>query len=256
MRVFDLLSFLTKRSAKHSAGQGPAPVDYAAAARELAVVNAEILADERKFLLATRALREQELALMGRVIQTYCYGDLNARRIIDAVRGAALGPAYRNAGKLQDAQVFPKLKEAVADLPAKFHPDGIIRAADIMELHRGSRHLFAHWAARRAPDRDVLILYSKNEKEAAKGGADPLQHGQVRFGLMHLAPMAAELRKMEEHGEWLAGQSSRIEMAADELEAHYDAARAAKRAARYEAGKAKKGAAAPPRHDEDPAREK
>lgn len=217
------------------------PAEYDASLRELAAIEAKIRADERAFLLAAEPLGERDLAIIGRVIQNYCYADLSARRIIDTIRHAALGPEHMNAGKLQDTQVFPKLREAIKDLPEEYRGEGIARAADIIELHRANRHLFAHWAARRVPGHHAFVLYTKNEREALSGTTEKLGHGVAKYALVALVPLLHELKKLEEHGSWLAAQSARLEAALPQLTALFEERKRAERAEKYEAGKFKKG---------------
>ena len=106
-------------------------------------------ADPDGFLAATTDLCEVDFALMGKLIQLYCYADLNARRIIDSLRHAMFGPEARCASRLQDAQVFPKLREVVSELWDSNLKEGVLKAVDTVEMHRIHRHNFAHWAARR-----------------------------------------------------------------------------------------------------------
>ena len=65
-------------------------------------------------LTSTTDLRETDFAVMGKLIQLYYYVDLNARRIIDALRHAALGPEARYASRLEDAQ-GSKLREIASE---------------------------------------------------------------------------------------------------------------------------------------------
>src|SRR3546814_4982222 len=85
-------------------------------------------ADPDAFLAETLDLQEADYSLMGKLIQLYCYADLNARRIIDLLQHAAFGPEARNASRLRDAQVFPKLREIAGYLWASDLKEGLLKA--------------------------------------------------------------------------------------------------------------------------------
>ncbi len=131
---------------------------------EIERIKAQIDADPDAYFSQTVALTEADFALVGKLIQTYCYTDLNARRIIDLIRHAALGPDKQNAGTLQDAQVFEKLREVAQMLAPGNVQEGIVKAANIFEMHVLLRHQFAHWAARRIAKHDVLMTFTKNAR--------------------------------------------------------------------------------------------
>lgn len=168
-------------------------------------------ADPDAFLASTIDLRDADFALMGKVIQLYCYADLNARRIIDALRHAAQGPRARNASRLQDAQVFPKLREIAAELWESNLKEGILKAADTVEMHRIHRHNFAHWAARRVGSEEALVLFTKNAREAERRDGDPPEPDQLKYAMVSLNGFAEEVTKLEGHAQYLAESASHVE---------------------------------------------
>lgn len=168
-------------------------------------------ADPDAFLASTADLRETDFALMGKLIQLYCYADLNARRIIDTLRHAAFGPEARYASRLQDAQVFPKLREIAAELWDSDLKEGILKAADTVELHRIHRHNFAHWAARRVGSEDALVLLTKNAREAERRDGDPQEPDQLKYGIVPLHGFAEEVKKLEGHAQFLAQSAAHVE---------------------------------------------
>ncbi|WP_066782304.1 hypothetical protein [Sphingomonas sp. CCH5-D11] len=168
-------------------------------------------ADPDAFLASTTNLRDADFALMGKLIQLYCYADLNARRIIDALRHAAHGPGARNASRLQDAQVFPKLREIVAELWESNLKEGVLKAADTVEMHRLHRHNFAHWAARRVGSEEALVLFTKNAREAERRDGDPQDPDQLKYGIVPLDGFAEELVKLEGHADYLAQSAAHVE---------------------------------------------
>ncbi len=174
-------------------------------------------ADPDAFLSATTDLRDSDFALMGKLIQLYCYADLNARRIIDALRHAAFGAEARYASRLQDAQVFPKLREITAELWESNIREGILKAADNMEMHRVHRHNFAHWAARRVGSEEALVLFTKNAREAERRDGEPQQPDELKYAIVPLGIFVEEVQKLEGHAQYLAKSAAHVERYIDEF---------------------------------------
>lgn len=180
-------------------------------------IKARFDADPDAFLSTTANLRESDFSLMGKVIQLYCYADLNARRIIDSLRHAAIGPDARYASRLQDAQVFPKLREIAAELWESNLKEGILKAADTVEMHRTHRHNFAHWAARRVGSEEALVLFTKNAREAERRDGEPQEPDQLKYAVVPLDGFAEEVLKLEGHTQYLAESASHVERFFDEF---------------------------------------
>jgi len=196
--------------------------DHGDADAQLGRLKARIDADPDAFFQTTEKLRERDLALIGQLIQLYCYCDLNARRVIDALRHAALGPDKRNASRLPDADVFPHLRDAAALLPqGNSIREGLIRAADTIEIHRIHRHNFAHWAARKVANEEALILFSKNANEAVKRDGIAPDPDELKHALMPLASWSAEVEKLEAHTNYLAQVAADLEKNLDLFKARF-----------------------------------
>lgn len=202
----------------------------------LMVIKAAIDADPESYIQQTEPLRESDFTLMGKILQCYCYADLNARRIIDVIRLAESGPEKQNAGRLADAQVFSTLRDAAALLPPAEHRDGILRAVDTISMHVVHRHTFAHWAARRVKGHNVLVLWTYNAREAEKRDGELIGAGELKYALSPLAPMVEELRKIEGHSEYLAHAAARLHSEVGDLRNYFAERKEARRAANYAAG--------------------
>lgn len=221
---------------------------YANAAKTLVEIQIEIEADPELYLTKTDPLTTDDLILAGKVVQTFNYADLNARRIIDSVRHAALGPDKQNGGILQDKQVYEKLIEAAEMLPENTDlRKGLVKAAKTFEMHHVLRHSFAHWAMRRIPRQDALFMMTYNAQEGERRNGTRTEPHEITYGVLPLAPMRAELEKLQGHSIFLAGEAARMHVEFDLLRQHFDDEKAAARAAKYEAGKTKKGAKGPPK---------
>ncbi|MFC3674059.1 hypothetical protein [Ferrovibrio xuzhouensis] len=170
------------------------------------------------FLETTTDLNDDDYALMGKLIQLYCFADLNARRIIDAIHHATLGADARSGSRLRDAEVFPRLQGLVnrwiPDSPLK---EGLLKAARTVEIHRIHRHNFAHWAARKVKEGDAFILFTKNAREGERRDGTPQNSDEMKYAIVLLAPLKPEIEKLIGHCAYLANQAARFEHGFEEF---------------------------------------
>ena len=186
--------------------------------RDIAAVTRLIEENPGQALALSQDPWDEDFALIGKLIQTYCFADVNARRIIDSLRHASIGPEARNASRLPDGQVFPYLGKAVDEtLPEGSLRDGLLRAAGTVDMHRIHRHNFAHWAVRRIAKYDMFIMFSKNAREAERRDGEPPEGNELKYGLVPLPELRAELSKLVGHSEYLARQAARMENEFDQL---------------------------------------
>lgn len=237
----NLFHVLLRKIGVRVSGQGVgAPTDPALLEVALQAVRREIDEDPDGYLNRTEALEPNDFALMGRLVQDYCYADLNARRVIDAIKHAALGPEHRNAGVLQDKQVFEEFQKVVEKLPSGQMKDGLAKAGKTIEMHLQLRHFFAHWAARRVKGLDALVLFTKNSKEGSKKSGLERSAEHLIYVIVPLGALRTEMRKLEGHGLYLADRAADLEAHFDDWQCHYDKIKESARLAKYEAGKTKK----------------
>jgi hypothetical protein len=174
--------------------------------------------DPMAFINQTQNLNQADVAMIGTVIQLYCYADFNARRIIDVLRHAATGKP-RSVSRLQDAQVFPSLENLVREHLWDGHlKDGLLIAASTVEMHRLHRHNFAHWIARRVKGADALVMFSMNAREAERRDGIPQQPKEAKFGVLPLVGFNDEIRKLQGHTNYLARTAADLENNVDELQ--------------------------------------
>ncbi len=167
------------------------------------------------FHYSTEDLTKDDFYLIGRVVQQYCFVDLNARRLIDLLRHAALGPESRNGAGLQDGQVLPQLIAAASKLPTSNLQEGIIRAARSMENYRDHRHHFAHWAARRIVGHNLWIMLNSNSKEIKRRIGIEGNVGELTYGIIHVEYIIEDEKIIEGHSNYLA-------QAVHHVAAHFD----------------------------------
>ena len=187
-------------------------------------VQEQFEADSDAFLRTTENLIDSDFQLIGKLIQHYCAADLNARRIIDTLRHAALGPDKRYGGKLQDAQVLPKLVEAANLLWESSWKDGIKKATHGIELHRIHRHNFAHWVARRVPSENVLLLFTANKREAEKRDGVALDDGDLKYAVVPLDGFDEAIENLSGHSNYLAQAAANFEANFDKIQKRFEGA--------------------------------
>lgn len=169
------------------------------------------------FIEASLEPTADDLAFIGHFIQLYCFADYCARRIIDAIREAAIGPQARNASKLMEKEVFPSLEKAARRLWDGNLKTNLLQAEGTIDMHRQHRHTFAHWAARRVPGEDVLILLSKDAREGKRRDGYERDSYQSSYGLLALPPFRAEVEKLNTHTHNLSVYAYELETRIDEV---------------------------------------
>lgn len=174
-------------------------------------------ADPDGFIEATLEPTIEDLAFIGHFIQLYCFADYCARRIIDAIREAAIGPKARNASKLMEKEVFPALEKAARRLWDGKLKTALLNAAGTIGMHRQHRHTFAHWAARRIPGTDALIVLSKDAREGKRRDGYERDSYQSSYGIFILPPLRAEVEKLNAHTHNLSVYAYEMETSIDEL---------------------------------------
>jgi len=178
-------------------------------------------ADEAEFLALTDDLIESDFTLIGQLIQTYCYADVNARRVIDNVRGAA--GERQNGSLLNDKDTLTHLRTVAERLPPSDVKDGLLLAVGTIEMHREHRHHFAHWAVRRTRGHDAFIFFTKNAREATKRDGRDLAADELKYGLVALAPLREELVKLIGHSKYVAEAAAYLEGQTGTLRAYFEA---------------------------------
>ncbi|MCH1909911.1 hypothetical protein MKP15_14105 [Stenotrophomonas sp. Y6] len=167
-------------------------------------------------------LSAQDYELIGRFVQTYCFADLESRRVINHLTHIREGTPTEFALKLNDKDALDHLM-ACADC-CTWNLDlaeGIRKAAEILTQHRHLRHMFAHWAGRRIPDHGALIFFTSSlGKQKIPTDAVIFEENDapnMQYGLMPIASVFEELNKLEEHVKYLAAMAFQLETRAPQI---------------------------------------
>jgi len=115
-------------------------------------------------IAALPELEGTDFRCFGRLIQCFCFIDLNLRRALEV---------FELAGKLPEA-----LSDIVRPLDPKTEPvEETLTWLAAISKFRGFRNLAGHAAAKRYPNEDVYVFANKNTGDAKKAGQSLPKHG-------------------------------------------------------------------------------
>jgi hypothetical protein len=128
--------------------------------------------------------------MIGVFIQLFNYMDFNLRRAIETFAHANLlqGEAAKKYPKIHSSMVASAVQDAVKAMDGAVEdiPD-TIHILTIIERRREIRNLLSHWAARRIPNEDAIVLLTKDESDAIRSGGAYLSNGHVKSAILDLA---------------------------------------------------------------------
>jgi hypothetical protein len=134
-------------------------------------------------------LEPADLHLIGFFIQQFNYMDFNLRRAIETFHYAKLlqGKAATKYPKIHSSEVTTAVLDAIKTMDANAEdiPEAI-RILEIIERRREVRNMLGHWAARRIPNEDAIVLVTKNESDAMTISGAYLPNGHVKSAILDL----------------------------------------------------------------------
>lgn len=179
--------------------------DVEDAEREVRSIQAAIDADSQQFIAALIPLTKEDCALIGLVVQSFAYADLNGRRgleIIDYVEGKPV-PAAKQA--LRDNQVLPTLVERSEVLPlSEAERQNLRTGAEMFQRFADVRHLCAHWALRRHPTADALIAMTMNAKEGGRRHQSEPARFHATNAVIPMPEVRSNLPVLEKNADYFA----------------------------------------------------
>jgi hypothetical protein len=134
----------------------------------------------REKLMDFPVLKPAEHQLIGAFIQKFNYMDFNLRRAIETFARAKLlsKAAAKKYPKIHSSEVAAVIQDAVKAMdPAVEDIADTTKILWIIERRREIRNLLGHWAARRIPGEDAIVLLSKDENDATRTGGRYLALG-------------------------------------------------------------------------------
>lgn len=158
------------------------------------------------------------LLVSGILVQTYSYIEFNLRRCVETFVHAQVltGSWARKPRLIQSAKLVEVVKEALARIaPAPVELPDWSAKLDEINLRWGLRHMFAHWAIRRVPNEDYIILMTNNWSEVnrlhklSNGSIPPLSGvGEMRYALMDAADARGMCEHMVSYEKWIAQKAA------------------------------------------------
>jgi hypothetical protein len=150
--------------------------------------NSELDCADDAYIRNAPRLNDAQLLDIARYIQAYNYIELNLRRAIDAfAEMKALPERYANKFlKLRNAELIGVIVETIFSRKIPNADDEeLLRLLKDIEDGRKYRNIFAHWAARAHPTRQMIIFLSKDESDVIKRTGVRLEPGRVATAMIY-----------------------------------------------------------------------
>jgi hypothetical protein len=131
-------------------------------------------------IAALPELEGTDLRCFGRLIQCFCFIDLNLRRALEVFYLAGKLPEKwkKDYPKIVDGLLAEALSDVVRTLDPKSEPiEDTLTWLTAISKFRNFRNLAGHAAAKRYPNEDVYIFANKNTADAKKAGQSLPKHG-------------------------------------------------------------------------------
>lgn len=159
-------------------------------------------------LAALPELEGADLRCFGRLVQCFCFIDLNLRRALEVFHLAGKLPEKWNKDYPKTADGF--LTEALSDVVRTLDPKSeLIEEAltwlTAISKFRTFRNLAGHSAAKRYPNEDVYIFANKNTADAKKAGQYLPKHGFM-FSVVGRSEFFDMVQAAVDSQKWLSGK--------------------------------------------------
>lgn len=152
-------------------------------------------------------LEREDMFLIGAFVQVFNFIELDLRRSIEAFCAAGLITPKK---QFHTSELVELVKNAVSQLD-RVAPElsDTLGKLDEIEFRRPFRNLLAHWAARRVPGHDAIVLLSMDKKDAkAALGVQTVTKDHCAYSLLMLPDLRGLLVHISTYDEWLAKKTS------------------------------------------------
>jgi hypothetical protein len=155
-------------------------------------------------------LTDDDLKAIAHFIQIYNAIEFHLRRCVGlfAELGKLPPKAQRRHRKLQTSELAATLKVVVRELHLTLEAPEALVFFDFIEEYRSYRNLFAHWAARRVKDKDVIIFVSRSDSDTVQLLGTHLEYWQAASVLMHVGKIHELIERTQQIEHWLARKTS------------------------------------------------
>ena len=169
-------------------------------------LNKEINENYDLFIEKTEDVSGDDYKTMAELVQAYCWGLYNSRRIIfftQTINGERV-----NSEKLSDKDVFTRITENIKVLKDESLQERIALSASYFEENSRVRNWICHYAIRKVLDEDVLLLLSADGRGSKDGVS--MDKGENRYGFITLQQVRRVARDMVDKAATLAEVVPRI----------------------------------------------
>ncbi|QPF90789.1 hypothetical protein [Bradyrhizobium commune] len=131
-------------------------------------------------IAALPELEGTDFRCFGRLIQCFCFIDLNLRRALEVFYLAGKLPEKwkKEYPKITDVALTDALSDVVRTLDPNTEPvEETLTWLAAISKFRTFRNLAGHAAAKRYPNEDVYVFANKNTKDVKKAGQTLPKHG-------------------------------------------------------------------------------
>ena len=148
-------------------------------------------------------LNREDTFLIGAFVQIFNFIELNLRRAIELFCDAGL---IKRKKHFHTSELVSCIKIAVVKLDYdKSELDDLLGKLTEIEYRRPFRNLFAHWAGRRVPGHDSIVLLSMDTKDAVTAlGENTLTKDYCAYSIMMIHDIKGLLLHISKYDEWLA----------------------------------------------------
>ena len=151
-------------------------------------------------------LTSEDFRLIGAYVQIYNFIEFNGRRCVEIFARAGLldGRSAKKPQRLHLSTLIETIKSVVVRMDAVENVADSLVKLDEIEQRRGIRNLLAHWAARRLPGEDAIVLLTMSGfDEQQISEADTPFGDYARTAILDLADVRGLLVHMAEYEKWI-----------------------------------------------------
>jgi hypothetical protein len=152
-------------------------------------------------------LRQEDACLIGTFVQVFNFIELNLRRSVEVFCAANL---LQRKNHFYPSELVKSVKCAVTRLGLS-DPEliDVLGKLDEIEFRRPFRNLLAHWAGRRLPGHDAIVLLSMDSRDALSVvGENAISKDHCIYSIMLLPDLRGLLKHVSAYDEWLGRKAS------------------------------------------------
>lgn len=152
-------------------------------------------------------LHTEDAYLIGAFVQVFNFIELNLRRSLDVFCSAGLIERKKH---FQTFELVNLVKIGLRKTGVTGQPlEEELAKLDEIEFRRPFRNLLAHWAAKRIPGHDAIVLLTMDGKDASNVGiGSPVSKDHCTYSIMMIPDLRGLLQHVSKYDEWLAHKTS------------------------------------------------